>query len=189
MTSRCRSVNYFKGAHFCEINFQIHTIEPEMYRQSPGWIYTAIERWNKDLVRSCSSSSCALNEKCILQPFGEFRCVFSDCGILNVQNTTWNVQDWDGIGIYQHFHIKCSDFHLQRGSGRFLCLENGTWKSDLICLDLPRDCKNLRENGDNDSRSGVYEIYPYGSRARPATVFCDMYTMGGGWTEMTSSTS
>ncbi|XP_062597803.1 fibroleukin-like [Saccostrea cucullata] len=47
---------------------------------------------------------------------------------------------------------------------------------------LPRDCENLRENGDNNLRSGVYEIYPYGSRARPATVFCDMYTMGGGWT-------
>ncbi|XP_062574519.1 fibroleukin-like [Saccostrea cucullata] len=102
------------------------------------------------------------------------------CGILNVQNTSWNVQDWDGIGIYQQFHIKCSESQLQRGSGRFLCLENGTWKSDLICLDLPRDCESLVEHG--ETNSGVYEIYPFGSRARSARVFCDMYTMEGGWT-------
>ncbi|XP_062595986.1 ryncolin-1-like, partial [Saccostrea cucullata] len=44
----------------------------------------------------------------------------------------------------------------------------------------PRDCEGLHEHGENNS--GVYEIYPYGSRARPARVFCDMYTMGGGWT-------
>ncbi|XP_062574518.1 angiopoietin-2-like [Saccostrea cucullata] len=75
------------------------------------------------------------------------------CGILNVQNTSWNVQDWDGIGIYQQFHIKCSESQLQRGSGRFLCLENGTWKSDLIYL--PRDCKNLHEYGENNSGKDV----------------------------------
>ncbi|XP_062576804.1 fibrinogen-like protein 1, partial [Saccostrea cucullata] len=42
---------------------------------------------------------------------------------------------------------------------------------------LPTNCKNLHEYGENNS--GVYQIFPYGSRARPARVFCDMYTMGG----------
>ncbi|XP_062611386.1 ficolin-1-like [Saccostrea cucullata] len=101
-----------------------------------------------------------------------------NCGILNVQNTSLNVKDWDGIGIFQQFQI--TDSELQRGSGRFLCLENGTWKSDLICLDLPRDCESLVEHG--YTNSGVYEIYPFGSRARPAKVFCDMNIMEGGWT-------
>ncbi|XP_061190960.1 uncharacterized protein LOC133199102 [Saccostrea echinata] len=133
-TTRCQSVNYYKGANFCENNFESNTTEPEMYREDSGWIYTDIKNWDKGLTGSCSEQSCSINEKCIHQSLGNSKCVLSDCGIpTNMRNTTWNVKDGDGIGIYKEMHIKCHESYEQRGSGRLLCLEKGTWKSDLVC--------------------------------------------------------
>ncbi|XP_062600917.1 ryncolin-1-like [Saccostrea cucullata] len=45
---------------------------------------------------------------------------------------------------------------------------------------MPKDCNDLCEDG--QTSTGVYNIYPYGTLAIPVNVFCDMSTMGGGWT-------
>ncbi|XP_062614137.1 angiopoietin-2-like [Saccostrea cucullata] len=45
---------------------------------------------------------------------------------------------------------------------------------------LATDCQDILYQGLNNS--GVYDIYPYGISSIPVKVFCDMDTMGGGWT-------
>ncbi|XP_062614681.1 ryncolin-1-like [Saccostrea cucullata] len=40
---------------------------------------------------------------------------------------------------------------------------------------MPKDCKDLRENG--QTITGVYDIYPYRTLTIPISVYCD-----GGWT-------
>lgn len=46
-TTRCRSVNYCQGAHFCQTNFENRTTVPDLYIEKPGWIYSDIEDWDK----------------------------------------------------------------------------------------------------------------------------------------------
>uniref|UniRef100_A0A8W8NN32 Apple domain-containing protein n=1 Tax=Magallana gigas TaxID=29159 RepID=A0A8W8NN32_MAGGI len=46
-TTRCRSVNYHQGAHFCQINFKSNVSTPAQYIEKPGWIYSNIEDWDR----------------------------------------------------------------------------------------------------------------------------------------------
>ncbi|XP_061180656.1 fibroleukin-like [Saccostrea echinata] len=55
-------------------------------------------------------------------------------------------------------------------------LEEDGW----IYYFLPKDCKDLHDNGYN--KSGVYEIYPSCTSSGPVRAYCDMDTMDGGWT-------
>ncbi|XP_061190658.1 techylectin-5B-like [Saccostrea echinata] len=48
------------------------------------------------------------------------------------------------------------------------------------CEVLPRDCKDVKEAGQNSS--GVYEIFPHGNISSPVRVECDMETLDSAWT-------
>ncbi|XP_052693400.1 uncharacterized protein LOC128171661 [Crassostrea angulata] len=133
-TTRCRSVNYHQGAHFCQTNFEDRTTVPDLYMKKSGWIYSDIEDWDKGIAGACSVSNCSLNEKCISQPFGQYTCVLSDCGIPSNEGFSMeDIQEWDAIGIARGIHIRCALGFNQQGSEFFVCRSNGSWRMDLNC--------------------------------------------------------
>ncbi|XP_065922173.1 uncharacterized protein [Magallana gigas] len=133
-TTRCRSINYYQGAHFCKTNFENRTTVPGLYIEKPGWIYSDIEDWDKEIAGACSRSSCRINEKCIPQPFDQFTCVISDCGEPRGEGFSMeHVREWDAIGITRGMHITCAAKYNQLGSELFVCRSNGTSRTDLSC--------------------------------------------------------
>lgn len=50
VTPRCKSVNYFKGANFCEISYENKTTAETKYMESAGWVYSEKEHWPKEDV-------------------------------------------------------------------------------------------------------------------------------------------
>lgn len=133
-TTRCRSINYYQGAHFCQTNFEKRTTVPGLYIEKPGWIYSDIEDWDKEIAGACSRSNCRINEKCIPQPFDQFTCVISDCGEPRGEGFSMeHVREWDAIGITRGMHITCAAKYNQLGSELFVCRSNGTWRTDLSC--------------------------------------------------------
>uniref|UniRef100_K1RHX4 Sushi domain-containing protein n=1 Tax=Magallana gigas TaxID=29159 RepID=K1RHX4_MAGGI len=161
-TTRCRSINYYQGAHFCQTNFENRTTVPELYIAKPGWIYTDIEDWDKKIAGACSRSSCRINEKCIPQPFDQFTCVISDCGVPKGEGFSMeHVREWDAIGISRGIHITCADKHNQLGSERFVCRSNGTWRADLSCPEKYNDyIKHLPEGSPDiqDAKAALEKV-------------------------------
>ncbi|XP_061190113.1 lymphocyte antigen 75-like [Saccostrea echinata] len=131
---RCKSISYYQGAHYCEINYESRNTSSLMYVQDAGWIYSDIEDWDNELIGPCSNANCTENEKCDQLSFQEFKCILTDCGVPTDKNVSFSMVDrWDGIGIYRGIHLKCAENYNQTGSQLFVCQSNGKWKSDLIC--------------------------------------------------------
>ncbi|XP_065936001.1 uncharacterized protein [Magallana gigas] len=141
VTPRCKSVNYYKGANFCEINYENKTTAEYRYMESAGWVYSEKEHWPKELAGACSNSTCGINQTCKHKTYSEdkfFECVLSDCGIPDLKGIDLNTtRREDAIGIHRRIHASCADEYSQSGSGRLICQSNGEWKYDIVCEVLP----------------------------------------------------
>lgn len=47
VTPRCTSVNYFKGANFCELNYERKQTAYIKFTESPGWVNSEKDHWPK----------------------------------------------------------------------------------------------------------------------------------------------
>lgn len=43
------------------------------------------------------------------------------------------VREWDAIGLERGIHITCSAGYKRRGSERFACRPDGSWRTELSC--------------------------------------------------------
>uniref|UniRef100_A0A8W8ML71 Uncharacterized protein n=1 Tax=Magallana gigas TaxID=29159 RepID=A0A8W8ML71_MAGGI len=151
VTPRCKSVNYFKGANYCELNYENKTTAETMYMDSAGWVYSEKEHWPKELAGACSNSTCEINQTCKHKRYSEdkfFECVLSDCGIPDIKGIDLgSIKREDAIGIHRGIHASCADGYSQYGSGRLNCQSNGEWKYDIVCTDVDECQKNPCLNG------------------------------------------
>lgn len=151
VTPRCKSVNYFKGANFCEINYENKTTAETKYLDAAGWVYSEKEHWPKELAGACSNSNCQINETCKHKRYSEdefFECVLSDCGVPDQKGIDISTaKREDAIGIHRRMHASCTDGYSQSGSGRLICQSNGEWKYDIVCKDINECLSNPCQNG------------------------------------------
>uniref|UniRef100_A0A8W8MI79 Sushi domain-containing protein n=1 Tax=Magallana gigas TaxID=29159 RepID=A0A8W8MI79_MAGGI len=151
VTPRCKSVNYFKGANYCEINYENKTTAETNYMDSAGWVYSERGHWPKELAGACSNSTCEINQTCKHKRYSEenfFECVLSDCGIPDQKGINLNTtRREDAIGIRRRIHASCSDGYSQSGSGRLNCQSNGEWKYNIVCTDIDECLSNPCQNG------------------------------------------
>ncbi|XP_052694961.1 neurogenic locus notch homolog protein 1-like [Crassostrea angulata] len=151
VTPRCKSVNYFKGANYCEINYENKTTAETNYMDSAGWVYSERGHWPKELAGACSNSTCEINQTCKHKRYSEekiFECVLSDCGIPDQKGINLNTtRREDAIGIHRRIHASCSDGYSQSGSGRLNCQSNGEWKYNIVCTDIDECLSNPCQNG------------------------------------------
>uniref|UniRef100_A0A8W8MM01 Sushi domain-containing protein n=1 Tax=Magallana gigas TaxID=29159 RepID=A0A8W8MM01_MAGGI len=137
VTPRCKSVNYFKGANYCELNYENKTTAGTRYMDSAGWVYSEKEHWPKELAGACSNSTCEINQTCKHKRYSDekfFECVLSDCGIPDIKGIDLgSIKREDAIGIHRRIHASCADGYSQSGSGRLNCQSNGEWKYDIVC--------------------------------------------------------
>ncbi|XP_052692802.1 neurogenic locus notch homolog protein 1-like [Crassostrea angulata] len=151
VTPRCKSVNYFKGANYCEINYENKTTAETNYMDSAGWVYSERGHWPKELAGACSNSTCEINQTCKHKRYSEenfFECVLSDCGIPDQKGINLNTtRREDAIGIRRRIHASCSDGYSQSGSGQLNCQSNGEWKYNIVCTDIDECLSNPCQNG------------------------------------------
>jgi hypothetical protein len=82
----------------------------------------------------------------------------------------------------QHHFTKYDDDFL---SWKQYNINVGDWTSyyvyfTFVASNQQMDCKDVYNGG--ETTTGVYTIYPWGDLDRLVTVYCDMVTLGGGWT-------
>ncbi|XP_048750884.2 uncharacterized protein LOC125662641 isoform X1 [Ostrea edulis] len=129
---RCKSVSYYGGAKYCEINYENKTTAPNKYLESAGWVYSEREDWDKTITGPCAFSNCEMNQACQPLPFAKHKCVLTDCGIPKMHRADMDeVGRWDAIAIGRMVHPRCinQDKHI----GRLLCSKEGHWIVDRNC--------------------------------------------------------
>ncbi|XP_052691246.1 uncharacterized protein LOC128169121 [Crassostrea angulata] len=148
MTPRCKSVNYFKGANFCESNYENKTTAEKRYMESAGWVYSEKVHWPKPSLTVCSACVLRLVMRVALdidlsftiwlelvqtQPVKSARNVDTR-DILKINSlNVFIIFCEDAIGIHRRIHASCADGYSQSGSGRLICQSNGEWKYDIVC--------------------------------------------------------
>nr|XP_034315276.1 neurogenic locus notch homolog protein 2 [Crassostrea gigas] len=151
VTPRCKSVNYFKGANYCEINYENKTTAETRYVDNAGWVYSEKEHWPKELAGSCSNSTCEINQTCKHKRYSEdkfFKCVLSDCGIPDIKGINLSsIKREDAIGLHRRIHASCFEGYNQSGSGPLICQSNGEWKYDIVCEDINECLDDPCHNG------------------------------------------
>ncbi|XP_052695027.1 versican core protein-like [Crassostrea angulata] len=169
VTPRCVSVNYCKGANFCELNYEKKETANIKFPESPGWVYSEKDHWPKELAGVCSNSNCSLHEKCAHKKYTKethFKCVISDCGI---PDRTGNLdfsqtKREDAIGIHRRIHASCSEGYYRIGSGRLTCQSNGEWKYDILCED---------EDGWKKYGQRIYRLATERKAWNSAKIYCE----------------
>uniref|UniRef100_A0A8W8MKL8 Uncharacterized protein n=1 Tax=Magallana gigas TaxID=29159 RepID=A0A8W8MKL8_MAGGI len=151
VTPRCKSVNYCKGANFCEINYENKTTADNKYMDNAGFVYSEKEHWPKELAGACSNSTCEINQTCKHKRYSAdkfYECVLSDCGIPDQKGINLSsIKREDAIGLHRRIHASCADGYSQSGSGRLNCQSNGEWKYNIVCEDINECLRNPCQNG------------------------------------------
>jgi hypothetical protein len=58
-TTRCRSVSYYKGTNYCEINYENKSTASDRFLESQGWIYSEKEDWDSvSMMYACRLGYC-----------------------------------------------------------------------------------------------------------------------------------
>nr|XP_034317116.1 uncharacterized protein LOC117686372 [Crassostrea gigas] len=164
VTPRCKSVNYYKGANYCEINYENKTTAETRYMDSAGWVYSEKEHWPQELAGACSNSTCEINQTCKHKRYSAdkfYECVLSDCGIPDQNGIDLNTtRREDAIGLHRGIHASCADGYFQSGSGRLICQSNGEWKFDIVCEVLPRIAleKSAKQSSTKPHYNAAYAV-------------------------------